>query len=375
LSKHGETICKSKKKSFSKSFDHEFTNVSFKPDYAKFGMKNLSDDMIHLIVRRAFEISSCYGITCYLDNRILNNSNFETLCKSGFWNNSNTNSQQSRIFYHKINETCEIALYFSFDGHDHMSFVNGYATTRGGSHVDYIETKIIQILSKQIKKDLKTNDEFEYSQIWDHLILIANCFFNKPVFDSVMKDKYIAHNSNFQSRIQFDKEFESKLIKSSVYSQLVECFEMHVIRNKKPIDNDAFYIKAKSSDPNQYEKCLIIADESAFLSIGSVALSAIDNNFGFLKLIGKVPNVLNQSIEKSMKNSDVLSLISILGIKHNEKYASVSSMNTLVYQSILMITNNDTKRVYTKAALIGMFQLFWPNILKHNFIKELVLPK
>lgn len=164
------------------------------------------------------------------------------------------------------------------------------------------------------------------------------------------------------------------MIKSPFFAQLLRVFQS--INVKKTLPIESFHIDAKCAGVDERRNRLIIADQNTSLSLGSIAINAMGrDNFGFYLLAGPLPNVLNQSADKTLANKDITNLISLMGLKHQVKYTLESSFKSLRYQSVLLLSNVDTNGIYTKAALINMFNYFWLNILKHHFIKELILPE
>lgn len=67
----------------------------------------------------------------------------------------------------------------------HVSFVNGIATTKGGTHVNYIldqiTDKVIQAISKKNTPTIKA------FQVKAHLKVFINCLIENPSFDSQTK--------------------------------------------------------------------------------------------------------------------------------------------------------------------------------------------
>ena len=58
------------------SSDSEFTKITFRPDLEKFKMKELDDDIISLMARRAYDVAGTTGIKVYLNGALVPVSQF-----------------------------------------------------------------------------------------------------------------------------------------------------------------------------------------------------------------------------------------------------------------------------------------------------------
>lgn len=66
------------------AMDSDFTKVTFSPDLAKFKMRELDDDIISLMARRAYDVAGTSGIKVYLNGELVPVSIFlVTLFKGG----------------------------------------------------------------------------------------------------------------------------------------------------------------------------------------------------------------------------------------------------------------------------------------------------
>ena len=65
-------MTKGKDAAITPSSGDDFTKVTFKPDLAKFKMTELDDDIIHLMMRRAFDVAgSTKGVKVYLNGKVV----------------------------------------------------------------------------------------------------------------------------------------------------------------------------------------------------------------------------------------------------------------------------------------------------------------
>jgi len=107
-----------------------YTKIRFLPDYGRFGMKNLTEDMYELFKRRAYDASACTSkdITIYFNDVKLPIKDFEKYVDLFL----DTKEIQPRI-YENCNDRWEVAVALSNSGtFEQISFVNGVNTIRGG---------------------------------------------------------------------------------------------------------------------------------------------------------------------------------------------------------------------------------------------------
>jgi DNA topoisomerase-2 len=90
-----------------------------------------------------------------------------------------------------------------------VSFVNGIATTKGGTHVDYvanqIATRVMDILNKKDK-----NAKMKLHTVKSHLWVFVNALIENPAFDSQTKETLTTHQGSFESNCVLSADFLNK---------------------------------------------------------------------------------------------------------------------------------------------------------------------
>ncbi|WVZ57672.1 hypothetical protein U9M48_008028 [Paspalum notatum var. saurae] len=110
----------------------DWTRIIFKPDLAKFHMTHLDDDVIALMRKRVLDMAGLLGITVQ------------------------------------------------------FSFVNKFATTEGGTHVDFVLNHIAQRVAKLGNKLCQTH--VEECEVKKHLWIFVNVVMENPTFNSPIRD-------------------------------------------------------------------------------------------------------------------------------------------------------------------------------------------
>ena len=115
------------------------------------------------------------------------------------------------IIYEKFGDRWEIAFAPSEGQFQQVSFVNSIATTKGGTHVDYISKQvvdgIIESISKKAKKQVTTIKPFT---VKNHLWIFVNCLIENPAFDSQTKENMTLTASKFGSKCSVSEGFLKK---------------------------------------------------------------------------------------------------------------------------------------------------------------------
>jgi DNA topoisomerase II len=116
-------------------------------------------------------------------------------------------AEQNKIVSKTINKRWEIAVTLSPDSSfKQISFVNGIATTKGGTHVKAIETQILKhLVSVMSKKAKKLGLKVTKNSIRNHLFICVNCLVENPSFDSQTKEQLTTPPANFGSSCELPK--------------------------------------------------------------------------------------------------------------------------------------------------------------------------
>jgi DNA gyrase/topoisomerase IV subunit B len=201
-----------------------YTTIRFLPDYTRFGMNQLSDDMYKMMEKRAYDVCGVTDndITVYFNDAKLDYKTFEKYVDL-YIGGKDTHTR----VYEKVNERWEvIASYNNFNGFEQISFVNGIWTIRGGKHVEYIVNQIVKKLTEIIQKK-KKDVTVKPQTIRDNLILFVKSTIVNPAFDSQSKETLTTPMTKFGSKAEISDKFIEKLYKSGIVEKILEISEIH----------------------------------------------------------------------------------------------------------------------------------------------------
>ena len=351
-----------------------YTKITFTPDYKRLGISNLSEDMVRLFQKRAYDIA---GIT---DKSIKVKYNGEALPVKGFEQYINMyiggKDKTPRVFEEQ-GERWSICACLS-PNHEFMqvSFVNGIYTSKGGKHVEYIANQIVKKMCALILKKKKI--EVKPSAIKEQIMLFVNSTIENPAFDSQTKDFLNTPVAKFGSSCSVSDKFIDKLAKMGILD--TACALTAVKNNKDAKKTDGSKTKTirgihKLVDANyagtqKSNQCTLLLCEGDSAKAGVISgLSTSDRNiFGVYPLKGKLFNVRGETSKKISENKEIAELKKILGLETGKKYTK-DNIDTLRYGQVLFLTDQDLDGTHIKGLGLNLFQHEWLSLLEiPNFI-------
>jgi len=354
-----------------------YTQISFLPDYEKFGLKSgLTDDIYNLFRRRIIDACATTSkeVSIYFNNEKLLIKDFEKYAELF------VDKNETPLVYEVCNERWEVVVGLSKTGiHEQISFVNGINTIRGGRHVDYITQNIIKRLSDMVQSKKKKTIKSQH--IKDNIIIFVKSIIVNPSFDSQSKETLTTQTSKFGSKCELSDKFIDKLYKSGIIDKALSLTEFH--DQKKLVKTDgkktSKIIIPKLDDANMAgtknssECTLILTEGDSAKTMAISGLSVIGRDkYGVFPLRGKILNVKDASIQKISDNAEITALKKILGLEQNKKYNDVSNLR---YGSIMIMTDQDHDGSHIKGLLFNVFQSLWNSLYKiDGFLTSMLTP-
>lgn len=356
-----------------------YTKITFYPDYEKFGLKGMTNDILALFKKRVYDISVCTDkrVTVYLNDKKLKVKSFEDFIKMHY-------IAQPKTVFAEVNDKWRIGVVYDPDnGGNQVSFVNGNWTFLGGTHVEYIADQITKKVIDHIKskKDNK-NLVLKSSQVRDHLTFFIDCNIVKPSFSSQTKGEMTKKKSEFGSECDLSPGFIKKVIDTGLAEMVTRLAIAKANTGLKTTDgkrvssikdipklHDAHLAGTRKSK----ECSLILTEGDSALSFAISGIKVLGRDkFGAFPLKGKLLNVRNARADQIKKNQEFINLKRILGLKQDTVYHDVSKLR---YGKIIILTDQDADGSHIKGLIMNMFQYFWPELLQiDGFIQTLSTP-
>ena len=354
-----------------------YTVITWKPDYTRFGLKGLTDDMFQLIRRRTVDCAAWCGAGIKVK------WNDEVVPCKNILQYTKLLAGDSPIVQLKGNEHWEVLVGMTEhgEGFRQVSFVNGIHTSNGGKHVDYVVKKIVDGVVETMKK--KTKREIRPSTIKDNLLVVVKAMVINPSFKSQTKDELTTPVAKMGTKwnIEDDKEITNILSKTGLQERLTEA--QSVLDDKAAKKTDGQKKRTVTGIPKledailagtmRSSECTLILTEGD--SAASTAISGLKvvgrETYGVFPLKGKLMNTKNASTTSIHSNSEIQDLKKIIGLESGKKYKDVSSLR---YGKVMIMTDQDHDGSHIKGLVMNMFHSQWPELMKLGFIVSMLTP-
>ncbi|RAO66442.1 uncharacterized protein BHQ10_002454 [Talaromyces amestolkiae] len=364
----------------------DYTKVTFKPDYTKFGMEGMDDDFEALVKRRVYDLAGTAKVAVKLNGSRIPVRNFKKYMEMYTKaikkeRGEEAANDKSEIVTASPDPRWEVGFAVSDGSFQQVSFVNSIATTSGGSHVNYIADQICNRLAEAVKKKNKQGATLKASQIRNHIFIFVNALIVNPAFTSQTKEQLTTKPSQFGSKCVLDDDFYKKVLKTEVMTNILHFAEKKADQLLKKTDggkrsrmNNPKLTDANKAGTKDGHHCTLIlteGDSAKGLAMAGRAVVGPDL-FGVFPLRGKLLNVRDASIDQISKNTEIQNIKSFIGLQHKKEYTDTRGLR---YGHLMIMTDQDHDGSHIKGLLINFLQVQFPSLLKiPEFLIEFITP-
>ncbi|EJK52100.1 hypothetical protein THAOC_28668 [Thalassiosira oceanica] len=338
----------------------DYTKITFKPDLNRFNMEKLDEYAVGLLSRRAYDIAGSMSgkggkkLSVFLNGKKLPIKDFKSYLAL-------FDDLDAPLAFERVNDDWEVGVGVNTEGSGmkQISFVNAIATTKGGSHVNFITSKIVKAVQAVVEKRNKGGKKAQPAQIKNHLTVFINCLVENPTFDSQTKENMTLKQSSFNKKIALSDQF-MKRWKSAAYK----------LKGITKLDDANNAGTAKSKDCT-----LIITEGDSAKSLAVSGLSVVGRDFyGVFPLKGKPLNVRDATHAQIMKNEEIMNLVEIMGLKFKTTYTK-ENIKSLRYGHLMIMADQDHDGSHIKGLIINFIHHFWPSLLDvPGFLQQFITP-
>lgn len=338
------------------------TCVKYILDFKYFNMSQYTQEYYDYFRTRLVILSMLFpGISFKLNKKKVKITKFETFCR--LINETNVTIKDKNV---------QIGIFPSENEFQHLSFINGVETSRGGDHVDQIMTEIVNGLRNGIQKRHKLN--VKPADIKSCLMVVLTVDDIKNVrFDSQTKERVIGLTFNVKD-YNFEKLIKGIMNNDDIIIPIIEAHRVkHTIKEKIEFRrNQKRILKSRigkliDATSNDREKCRLFITEgdSALGQLLHVRNAKYDAGY---PLRGKILNVHGVKPKQVLENEELKNIMSITGLK-----IGVPAEN-LNYGKIVIVTDQDVDGHSIAALLLNFFMQYWPELIEQKIVCRYVSP-
>jgi DNA topoisomerase II len=357
---------------------HITTSVKFTPNLTYFqGIKTLNI-LFPRVYTRLVQLSATFGgkVTFWFNGKKIRIRTFKEYVRSY--------SFDPLPVYYKHADTLEYALACSPHGeHTHVSFVNHLHTPDGGTHVRMLTTQVISTVITYFDKKLsKSALRPTRVQIRNNLTVFCSIMVTNPEFQSQSKRYLTSTISNVYVS-------PTDILSATRRCGLLDKITSLLSRKETTIMNDALTSKnkkksihvenltdARFAGTSRSTQCSLFVVEGLSAKTFVVSgLAEIGNTiYGIYPVRGKPLNIFNSSQKAIVQNKEIGDLCKILGLRRGVDYSLQSSLDTLRYRHMIILTDADVDGFHICGLLIAFLFKLFPSLVKAGFIKRFVTP-
>ena len=340
----------------------KFTEITFRPDLARFGLESIDADHLEMMRRRCIDLAACNPKLRVSFNGIERKfPTFQDYCK--LYNES--------VIYEET-DRWKVGIAPSAGSFMQVSFVNSVETKDGGAHVDYVMSQIIEWLREKVKRKHKL--DLRPAELRNHFFLFVQADIVNPAFSSQTKEKMITEPKEFGSKFEISEKTLKAIMASEVVQRILDWAQQKALADERKqlrelnrnLDKGKV-LKLIDAKGKERDKCTLGLFE------GDSAVSFFrkfrdPNSQGAFPLRGKFINVTELPNTRVIQNQEVKDLLVAIGLKMGEE------PKNLRYGKILIYTDADVDGSSIAGLLLNFFGRYWPELFEQGRICRVETP-
>jgi Type IIA topoisomerase (DNA gyrase/topo II, topoisomerase IV), B subunit len=198
-----------------------YTKITFIPDYKRFNVDKLSDDLVALMHKRA------YDLIAFSNGTIKVSFNDKKLDIEDFNGYISLFIEDTPRLTYLENDRWKIGFCVNTTSNklEQISSVNGINTRNGGTHVNYIVNQIVKVLKTNFDK--KNKSDIKENLIKSTLTVFVFATIENPTFDSQTKETLTTNVTKFGSKCDIPEKLILKLGEMGIYDKIYKLYEFY----------------------------------------------------------------------------------------------------------------------------------------------------
>lgn len=322
-----------------------YTKISFIPDFEKFGLKGITDDMFALLKKRAYDLAMKGLAKIYFNDKLITQNTFQKYVELYF----PEGSEHKKVFDVTTSDRWKVcAVYDTKDEleHQNISFVNSICTNRGGTHVDQVVSQVVDKLKIAVSKKVK-GAVIKPAMIKENLLFFVDAIIENPDFDTQTKECLTTKTIKFGSKFTVTDAFMKKVISTGVVNQIIT--NVNAIADAKlskdgkgrgVVRYDKLYNAHYATPKDGWQCKLILTEGDSAKTFAMSGLNVVGRDYyGVFPLKGKLLNVRDENPIKVSNNEEITALKKIIGLEHKKVYDDLKGLR---YGGIIILTDQDS---------------------------------
>ena len=346
------------------------TVITFTPDFERFGVKSFDDEIISLLKTR-LRFLSWFFPKCSIS---FNGEKINVKAKD-----ITSMFPQPAVVLNEPN--CYICVYPSDEPYV-LSYVNGISLREGGTHVDYILSKVVNDIREKVSRKYKAIKPADIKNRIGIVVFfkdLSNLKFNSQTKEKVTNSQGEISEFLRENNIDLDSFVEKILKTKPIIENITELFRLKealaarkelesLNKTKKEIVSEKYFPPIAKSG----QKYLMITEgQSAFSGISPILGR---KGIGYYMLQGKILNILEMDVvtrgkkKGFMENREVKELVNILGLDLHGKTTDMT------YDYVVVLSDADPDGTAIAGLVITLFSKLAPEMIKAGRICRLNTP-
>eukprot|EP00934_Nitzschia_sp_Nitz4_P003167 Nitzschia sp. Nitz4//scaffold38_size140716//73006//76697//NITZ4_003146-RA/size140716-snap-gene-0.164-mRNA-1//-1//CDS//3329550075//3157//frame0 len=362
----------------------DYTCVTFVPDMPRLAGKPkavaIDADDYAVMCRRVMDAAGCAGgkLQVFLNGRDVSMDSYAE------YSNLYRNPDSTPISFVNLNARWTVGVGLAEDrSFESISFVNGMATPRGGTHVNAIVNQVVKkVQEKASKMEPSLVNAITPALVRRNLFVSCNALIENPTFDSQMKEYLTSSPNNFGSTCNLSDRYLKSLVEpvekggpgiieevlrmARGRQQATLLKQVGGKKSKRQLLGIPKLEDAHEAGSGASTDCtLILTEGDSAKALAVAGLEVIGRaNYGVFPLRGKFLNVRHATVAQLGKNEEVKALVAILGLDFDKAYSTTDERSEMRYGHLMLMTDQDADGSHIKGLVINFFRHFWPELLK-----------
>lgn len=289
-----------------------------------------------------------------------------------------TNLKQFLSQIHEVHEFSEtksarIGVFYSDSDFQHISFVNGLETKRGGTHIDNLTWKIVDHIREFIKKKHKL--EVKPADVKSKLFLMFSMRITNAQFDGQTKERLMNPVNDYKQVIDdvLTTKFLNSICKNpEIIDPIVEAYKLQ----QQVKENLELKKMSKTAKKVKVDKYFPATEEQKYLMLceGDSAAGGLMAALGreamsYFALRGKPLNAHETKASRISDNEELKNIVQILNMDLTKDF-----QDSLSHDAVVFASDQDLDGIHIRGLLLAFFNRFTPSLIKQGRVCYLQTP-